>query len=197
MIPPLVSNSIFTISGLTALQCLVGIGNLTEVPATSQDIEDGKYPAINAPFKRYTCGERGSQLATVDTLIKNVTDLIEQSWNSITNTLGSLAELDFSKIKQSEELEEDEKRTKRDTSKGVGEPDKDSSGEYACVKVVFASKAYRSCIPKYGDIRINCTTAVGSNVLCYCHTDDCNSGSKLHFSLPSLACFLALLMFLI
>ena len=45
---------------------------------------------------------------------------------------------------------------------------------YACVKVVIGYTAYRSCVPKYGDIRVNCTSMIGRNVVCYCHTDECN-----------------------
>ena len=34
---------------------------------------------MDAPFKSYKCGERGSQIAIIDTMIKNVTDNIVQA----------------------------------------------------------------------------------------------------------------------
>ena len=47
-----------------------------------------------------------------------------------------------------------------------GEPDKTGQDDtpdvnddnYACVKVVLGRTAYRSCVPKYSEIRLNCTT---------------------------------------
>lgn len=136
--------------GASALQCLVGTGNATEIPASSEDIKAGKYPPQNAAFKRFTCGERGSQLAIIDNLVKNVTDKIEAGLGGLKNALGSLT---------------GNSRKKREAD----------ANNYACVKVVLGSTAYRSCVPKYGNIRLNCTSIIGQNVLCYCHVDDCNS----------------------
>ena len=37
---------------------------------------------MDEPFKSMPCGERGSQLAKIDALIKNVTDSLEENWRS-------------------------------------------------------------------------------------------------------------------
>ena len=50
-----------------------------EVPKSASDIKKGNYPTMDAPFKSYKCGERGSQIAIIDTMIKNVTDNIVQA----------------------------------------------------------------------------------------------------------------------
>ena len=50
---------------------------------------------------------------------------------------------------------------------------------YACVKAMFAGTVYRSCVPKYGMIRLNCTSAFEQNVLCYCHSDGCNGSIRI------------------
>lgn len=75
-----------------------------------------------------------------------------------------------------------------------GEWDKEDEENYACVKVVLGRTAYRSCVPKYGEIRLNCSSVLGRNVVCYCHTDDCNAAFNLINSPPAL--LLAFLAFL-
>ena len=73
-----------------------------------------------------------------------------------------------------------------------GEPDKTEDpsdvddDNYACVKVVLGRTAYRSCVPKYSEIRLNCSTLIGKNVVCYCHTDDCNGSNMLQLFQPLL-----------
>ena len=61
---------------------MVGVGDIWNRPASSDDIQAGNYPSANAPFKSFKCGERGSQISTMDTVIKNVTDSIDESWNN-------------------------------------------------------------------------------------------------------------------
>ena len=58
---------------------MVGTGDMWEVPKSASDIKKGNYPTMDAPFKSYKCGERGSQIAIIDTMIKNVTDNIVQA----------------------------------------------------------------------------------------------------------------------
>ena len=144
-----------------------------ETPASADDIENGNYPSMDAPFKSSECGQRGSQLEIIDNVVKNVTDTIEKGWNTFTETITNIATNNLN-------LE----RSKRQAEQG--EPDKDDDLEdntdddsYACVKVVLGRTAYRSCVPKYGEIRLNCTSMVGKNVVCYCHEDDCNQGQSL------------------
>ena len=70
-----------------------------------------------------------------------------------------------------------------------GEPDKtdvDDTDNYACVKAVLGRTAYRSCVPKYSEIRLNCSSIIGKNVVCYCHTDDCNGSNTLQLFQPML-----------
>ena len=70
-----------------------------------------------------------------------------------------------------------------------GEPDKtdaEDDDNYACVKAVLGRTAYRSCVPKYSEIRLNCTSVIGRNVVCYCHTDDCNGSNTLQLFQPML-----------
>lgn len=50
---------------------------------------------------------------------------------------------------------------------------------YACVKAMLAGTVYRSCVPKYGIIRLNCTSPFERNVLCYCHSDGCNGSNRI------------------
>ena len=66
---------------------MVGTGDMWEVPKSASDINKGNYPTMDAPFKSYKCGERGSQIAIIDTMIKNVTDNIVQGWNALTETI--------------------------------------------------------------------------------------------------------------
>ena len=68
-----------SISGAFSLNCMVGTGDMWEVPKSASDIKKGNYPTMDAPFKSYKCGERGSQIAIIDTMIKNVTDNIVQA----------------------------------------------------------------------------------------------------------------------
>ena len=74
------------------------------------------------------------------------------------------------------ETEEEEQRYKRQIHFDESE---NTEEVYACVKVVIDYTAYRSCIPKVGDIRVNCSEAIGRNVVCYCHTDECNLASTI------------------
>ena len=75
-----VFEDLFTsISGAFSLNCMVGTGDMWEVPKSASDIKKGNYPTMDAPFKSYKCGERGSQIAIIDTMIKNVTDNIVQA----------------------------------------------------------------------------------------------------------------------
>lgn len=165
---------------------MVGKGDLWERPKSAQDIEKGNYPSMDAPFKSYKCGERGSQLTSIDNLIKNVTDTIESTWDTLTESLGNSLNINPSKI------EIDQQRYKRESDL-EGEWDKSDENNYACVKVVLGRTAYRSCVPKYGDIRLNCSSIIGKNVVCYCQTDDCNSASRI---LPFLSLLLTLLLLL-
>lgn len=154
---------LYSITGVFGLQCLVGIGDVSEAPS---DVFD-----VDSKFKVVECGERGSQLATVENLVKNVTDTIENSWNTLTNAITNLAGHNNKKKRQAD-------------YEDVEELDKDEDDDnYACVKVVLGKTAYRSCIPKYGEIRINCTTSIGQNVLCYCHEDECNGGIRMQKSI--------------
>ena len=66
---------------------MVGTGDIWETPKSASDIKSGNYPSADAPFKSYKCGERGSQIAIIDTMIKNVTDNIVQGWNAFTETI--------------------------------------------------------------------------------------------------------------
>merc|ERR1711997_31017 len=84
----------------------------------------------------------------------------------------------------------------------LGEPDKqqpqeilvsnDDDDNYACVKVVLFATAYRSCVPKYSEIRLNCSTVIGKNAVCYCHTDDCNGSNTLKLFQPLASLFISL-----
>ena len=157
---------------------MIGKGDLYTRPASNDDIQAGNYPSMDAPFQSYKCGTRGSQLVNVDTLIKNVTDTIESTWDTFTETITNLAagvaggSGDADDSKESEE--EKSRRFKREEQ---GEPDKRQN--YACVKVVLGYTAYRSCVPKYSTIRLNCSSFIGGSAVCYCHTDDCNASVKL------------------
>ena len=67
---------------------MVGIGRLSIYPKTKDDIRQGNYPGMNEPFKSMSCSEHGSQIPNIETLIKNVTDSLLDSWNSkLSNTL--------------------------------------------------------------------------------------------------------------
>ena len=61
---------------------MIGIGQISVYPKTQIDIQKGIYPSMDEPFKSMPCGERGSQLAKIDALIKNVTDSLEENWRS-------------------------------------------------------------------------------------------------------------------
>ena len=150
---------------------MVGKGDLYTRPASDDDIQAGNYPSMDAPFQSVQCGTRGSQLINVDTLIKNVTDTIESSWDTFTETITNLATGGSNVAKG----EEEKSRVKRAT----GEEDKIKKQNYACVKVVLGYTAYRSCVPKYSTIRLNCSSFIGGNVVCYCHTNDCNASWRL------------------
>ena len=78
--------------GAYSIKCLVGQGDIYETPASAQDIENGEYPSMDAPFKSIKCGERGSQIQIISTVIKNVTDTIEQSWTTFTESITSAFE---------------------------------------------------------------------------------------------------------
>ena len=65
-----------------SLNCMIGIGQISVYPKTQIDIQKGIYPSMDEPFKSMPCGERGSQLAKIDALIKNVTDSLEENWRS-------------------------------------------------------------------------------------------------------------------
>ncbi len=149
---------------------MVGKGDMWHTPASAEEIEKGNYPSMDAPFKSYQCGERGSQIEIIETVIKNITDTIEQGWNVFTENTAAVANTESS-------LQADEERFKRQTE--LGEWDKTVEGNYACVKVVLGRTAYRSCVPKYSQIRLNCSSLIGKNVVCYCQEDDCNGTSKL------------------
>ena len=67
---------------------MVGIGRLSIYPITKDDIRQGNYPGMDEPFKSMSCSEHGSQIPNVETLIKNVTDSLLDSWNSkLSNSL--------------------------------------------------------------------------------------------------------------
>ena len=82
----------FHFPGALSLQCMVGTGDLWEIPKSASDIKKGNYPSMDAPFKSYKCGERGSQIAIIDTMIRNVTDNIVQGWNTFTETITNVVE---------------------------------------------------------------------------------------------------------
>ena len=170
-------------TGTFSLNCMVGKGDLYNRPASKDDIENGNYPAMDAPFQSFKCGTRGSQLVNVDTLIKNVTDTVENSWNTFTESISNLA---------TELTTNTEEKTRIKRQNG-GEIDKQN---YACVKIVLGYTAYRSCVPKYSTIRLNCSSIIGRNVVCYCHTDDCNL-SPIFGSQPwIIVVFVCILMYL-
>lgn len=159
--------------GVFSLNCMIGKGDLYTRPASNDDIQAGNYPSMDAPFQSYKCGTRGSQLINVDTLIKNVTDTIENTWDTFTETITNLA-TGAGGADDKESEAEKSRRFKREQ----GEQDKKRQN-YACVKVVLGYTAYRSCVPKYSTIRLNCSSFIGGSAVCYCHTDDCNASWKL------------------
>ena len=71
---------------------MVGIGKLSVKPITQEDIKLANYPSMDEPFKSVSCSERGSQIVSIDSLIKNVTDSLEESWNTLTSTLSNVFE---------------------------------------------------------------------------------------------------------
>jgi len=179
---------IFT-QGAFSLNCMVGTGDMWEVPKSASDIKKGNYPTMDAPFKSYKCGERGSQIAIIDTMIKNVTDNIVQGWNAFTEAITNVVQSNL-----------DADRSSKSKRQVEGEPDKTGQDDtpdvdddnYACVKVVLGRTAYRSCVPKYSEIRLNCTTVIGKNAVCYCHTDDCNGSNTLKLFQPLALLFISL-----
>ena len=46
---------------------------------------------------------------------------------------------------------------------------------HACAKIRMGNTIYRSCAPKIGNIKLNCTSSLGQLALCYCHEDNCNA----------------------
>ena len=42
---------------------------------------------------------------------------------------------------------------------------------------------FRSCVPKVGEIKLDCSSATGNLLaLCYCHEDYCNKGTRYVYS---------------
>lgn len=58
--------------------------------------------------------------------------------------------------------------------------------QFACIKAMAAGMIFRSCVPKVSSMNLNCTSVLGQNVLCYCHTDACNKSSHLNASIWAL-----------
>ncbi len=75
------------------------------------------------------------------------------------------------------EREAGNETSKEDDSEPEAEPEAKASGEeeqFACIKAMAAGKIFRSCVPKITSVNLNCTSVLGQNALCYCHTDACN-----------------------
>lgn len=55
--------------------------------------------------------------------------------------------------------------------------------QFACIKASAGGMIFRSCVPKLASVHLNCTSAFGQNILCYCHTDGCNGSPHLGTSI--------------